>query len=152
MQTKRPAIAGVGHHIEIAASAGAVWAVIADLEHWSTWNPLYTSASGVPVVGSRLEMTVVLEGMKPQQASATVVTAQPGALFEYAIIKMGGLLKSFRYVEIEVLDAERCRVANFEIMSGLVGNLLLRLAGEKVRKGLQAMNEALKHKVEGLPG
>ena len=38
-----------------------------------------------PVVGTPLDMTIQLEGMKPQQARATVVTARPGACLEYAI-------------------------------------------------------------------
>ena len=146
---KRPAKSGVGHEIEIAAPAAAVWAVIADLDHWGTWNPLYIQARGQAVVGTPLDMTIQLEGMKPQKARATVVTAQPGTCLEYGISNLGGLVKAFRYIDIAPLGEARCRVSNGEIMSGLLGNLLAGLVGEKVRKGLQAMNEALKVRVEG---
>lgn len=145
---KRPAKSGVGHRIEIAASAATVWAVIADLDHWGTWNPLYIQASGQPLVGTPLDMTIALEGMKPQKARATVVTVRPGACLEYGISNLGGLVQAFRYIEITPLGPDRCEVANGEIMSGLLGNLLARVVGEKVRKGLQAMNEALKAKIE----
>lgn len=147
--TKRPEKDGVGHRIEIDAPAEAVWAVIADVDHWGAWNPLYVQASGRPVVGATLAQTIVLEGMKPQQATATVVTVEPGRLLEYAISNLAGLVKAFRYIEIAPLGAGRCAVSNGEIMSGPIGNLLARVVGEKVRKGLQAMNEALKTKVEG---
>ena len=145
---KRPTKAGVGHRIEIAAPAAAIWAVIADLDHWGTWNPLYIEASGRPALGSKLEMTIALEGMKPQKARATVVTVEPERLLEYEIVNLGGLVKAFRYVEIEPLGADRCVVANGEIMSGPIGSLLALAVGEKVRKGLQVMNGALKAKVE----
>ena len=146
--SKRPAKAGVGHRIEIAAPAAAVWAVIADLDRWGTWNPLYVAASGAAKVGAALAMTIALEGMKPQKARARVVTAEPGRLLEYEIVNLGGLVRAFRYVEIEPVGPDRCAVSNGEIMSGPIGNLLARVVGEKVRKGLQAMNEGLKAKVE----
>jgi hypothetical protein len=146
---QRPAKSGVGHTIEIAAPAAAVWAVIADLDRWGTWNPLYIQASGKPVVGTPLDMTIQLEGMKPQKARATVVTAEPGACLEYGISNLGGLVKAFRTIDIAPLGDARCAVSNGEIMSGLLGNVLAGVVGEKVRKGLQAMNEALKTKVEG---
>jgi len=145
---ERPAKSGVGHSIEIAAPAAAVWAVIADLDRWGEWNPLYVQASGRPVVGTPLDMTIQLEGMKPQKARATVVTVQPGTCLEYAISNLGGLVKAFRYIDVTPLDDGRCQVSNGEIMSGILGNLLAGVVGEKVRKGLQAMNEALKAKVE----
>jgi hypothetical protein len=146
--TKRPVAGGVEHSIEIAAPAAAVWRVLADLDRWGTWNPLYVEASGRPVVGRPFAMTIALEGMNPQKARATIVSVEPEALLEYAISNLGGLVKAFRYVQIEPLDPGTCAVRNGEIMTGLVGRLLARAIGEKVRKGLQGMNEALKAKAE----
>jgi len=146
--SKRPAARGVEHRIEIAAPAATVWRVIADLDGWGSWNPLYVQASGRPVVGQAFAMTIALEGMKPQKARATIVTVEPEALLEYAIANLGGLVKAFRYVEIEPLDPGSCAVRNGEIMTGLLGGLLGRALGEKVRKGLQGMNEALKVRAE----
>jgi hypothetical protein len=145
--SKRPAARGIEHRIEIAAPAAQVWRVLADLDHWGSWNPLYVEASGQPVVGQAFAMTIALEGMKPQKARATIVTVAPEALLEYAISNLGGLVRAFRYVEIEPLDPGSCAVRNGEIMTGLLGRLLRGAIGEKVRKGLQAMNEALKAKV-----
>lgn len=147
--SRRPAGRGVEHRIEIAAPVSAVWRVVADLDHWGEWNPLYVEAKGTLVVGKPFAMTIVLEGMKPQKAHATIVAVEPEALLEYGISNLGGLVKAFRYIDLRALGPDRCEVANGEIMSGLVGNFLARAVGEKVRKGLQGMNEALKAKVEG---
>jgi hypothetical protein len=146
--SKRPAAQGVTHRIEIAAPAATVWGVLADLDHWGSWNPLYVAASGTPVVGTPFAMTIVLEGLKPQKARATIVSVEPEALLEYAISNLGGLVKAFRYVEIEPLEPGSCAVCNGEIMTGLLGRLLARAVGEKVRAGLRGMNEALKAKIE----
>ncbi|MDR2856266.1 MAG: SRPBCC domain-containing protein [Novosphingobium sp.] len=148
---KRPAGRGVEHRIEIAAPVSAVWRVIADLDHWGAWNPLYIAAKGTPIVGEPFAMTIALEGMKPQKAQARIVSAEPEALLEYGITNLGGLVKAFRYIDLRALDSGRCEIANGEIMSGLVGNLLARVIGEKVRRGLQGMNEALKAKLEADP-
>lgn len=147
--SKRPSAPGVGHTIEIAAPADRVWAVIADLDSWGTWNPLYTQGAGEMKVGARPRFTVQLEGIKPQKVSPTIVTVVPGRLFEYALSNMGGLLKAFRYVEIDPLGPDRCSVANYEVMTGLLSGPVKRQVGEKVRQGLEAMNHALKARVEG---
>ena len=147
--SKRPAAQGVAHRIEIAAPAAAVWSVLADLDRWGAWNPLYVEAAGEPVVGAPFAMTIALEGMKPQKARATIVSVEPQATLEYAIVNLGGLVKAFRYIDLRALGADRCEVVNGEVMTGLAGGLLARLVGEKVRKGLQAMNKALKARVEG---
>jgi hypothetical protein len=146
--SRRPLTRGVEHRIEIAAPAVMVWRVLADLDHWRYWNPLYIEASGRPLVGQPFVMTIALEGMKPQKARAKIVTVEPEAKFEYAISSLGGLVKAFRYVEIESLDPGSCAVRNGEIMTGLLGGLIARVVGEKVRSGLEGMNEALKAKVE----
>ena len=146
---KRPTKAGVAHRIEIAAPAADVWAVIADIDAWGRWNPLYVQARGMARVGDGLDMTIALEGMKPQKAHATVVTVEPQELLEYAIVNLGGLVKAFRYIEIMPLGTDRCAVANGEVMSGPIGNLLARIVGPKVEQGLEAMNAALKARVEG---
>lgn len=145
---KRPNKQGVGHRIEIAAPAEAVWRVVADLGRWGEWNPLYIQARGAAEVGSRLVMTVALEGMKPQKASAVVTTAEAARLLEYEIVSLGGLVRTFRVIEIEPFDPGSCAVTNAEIMTGLLGGLIARSLGDKVRNGLQAMNESLKARAE----
>lgn len=147
--SKRPSAPGVGHTIEIAAPAETVWAVIADLNGWGAWNPLYTHGAGEMRAGARPHFTVQLEGLKPQHVRPTIVTVEPGRLFEYALSHLGGLLKAFRYVAITPLGPDRCAVANYEVMTGPLGKFVARQVGEKVRQGLEAMNRALKARVEG---
>jgi hypothetical protein len=149
MMHERPNGLGVEHTVDIAAPAEAAWRTIVDIARWGEWNPLYMRAQGAFTVGSTLGMTIALEGMKPQHARATVLRVEEGRLIEYEIVNLGGLVRAFRYIEIEETGENACRITNGEIMSGLLGRLLARVVGEKVRKGLQAMNEALKARLEG---
>jgi hypothetical protein len=63
--------------VEIAAPAAAVWALLDDVGGWSGWNPLYAEACGSIGVGDAIELAVVLPGMKPQKARATVLEMLP---------------------------------------------------------------------------
>ncbi|MCB2078503.1 MAG: SRPBCC domain-containing protein [Novosphingobium sp.] len=136
------------HTIDIAAPAELVWAIVSDIDGWHAWNPLYTAASGEPQVGAPMTFSVVLEGMKPQKGKATICAVEPCRLLEYRTGGMGGLVKAHRFIEIAQVGTSGCRVANGEIMGGLIGPLIYRLLGEKVRHGLQGMNEQLKRQAE----
>lgn len=148
----RPRGPCAGGSIEIAASAGDVWAVIGDWQGWGAWNPLYTRTEKEPREGGSIDFTVSVPGMKPMDASARVYTYRAPDCFEYGLSNAGGLLKAFRFVDIEEIAPGRCVVANGEIMSGLLGRLVAALVGGKVTAGLQAMNAALKQRVEAQTG
>ncbi|KHK89981.1 hypothetical protein LK12_19010 [Novosphingobium malaysiense] len=125
-----------------------MWDFVADFEGWSVWNPLYVETSGHAEPGSQIRFAVKLDGMKPQKGSARIVTVRPNDLLEYALSSFGGLVKAFRFVEIEEVSPTRCAVSNGEIMGGALGALIARAMGRKVGKGLEGMNRALKREAE----
>ncbi len=136
------------HCIEIDAPAEAVWEVIKDFDGWARWNPLYIETNGSLQPGQSIQFTVSVPGMKPQKGGATVYSVTPPWLLEYGLVNLGGLLRAFRFVDIHQTGPDRCTVSNGEIMSGPIGQMLGRVLGERVRQGLQGMNEALKKLVE----
>jgi len=137
-----------GGYVEIEAPADIVWSIAGDWQGWGAWNPLYTRTSGEPKVGGEIGFTVTVPGMKPMDATATVYTYEPPRRFEYGLSNLGGLLKAFRFIDIEELGPGRCGVANGEIMSGPVGWFVALVAGPKVAAGLKAMNAKLKQITE----
>jgi hypothetical protein len=147
-QNDRPSGATVEHSIEIAVPAEFIWSMLQDVDSWSSWNPIYRRASGSIGVGDRLQMNVALPGMKPQDVSATVSRAIPNARLHYVSPALGGLIRANRFVEIASSGPQSCVVTNGEAMGGLVGRLLARSIGPKVRDGLQQMNEGLKQAAE----
>jgi len=147
-QTERPRGSTVEHSIDIAVPAEFIWSMLEDVDSWSTWNPIYRRASGSIGLGDRLRMNVALPGMKPQDVSATVSRAIPNARLHYVSPALGGLIRANRFVEIVPSGPRSCVVTNGEAMGGLVGRLLARSVGPKVRDGLQQMNEGLKRAAE----
>jgi hypothetical protein len=138
----------IEHRIGIQAPAEVIWELVYDIAHWGDWNPLYSQASGTIHIGDRIDFTIVLPGMKPQAAHATVLEWVPNEQLHYQVAGMGGLVRGTRYVEIEQLAPESCIVANGEISGGLLGPTVARTLGGKIYKGLRGMNEALKEQAE----
>lgn len=138
----------VEHRIGVQAPAEVVWELVYDIANWSSWNPLYAEASGTIRIGEKLDLAVVLPGMKPQKAQATVLEWVPNEQLHYQTVSLGGMIRGTRYVEIEELAPESCIVANGEIMGGLLGPTLARSIGGKVYKAIRGMNEALKEQAE----
>lgn len=136
------------HVIAIAAPPQRVWALLADFAGWGAWNPLYPETRGELTEGGTIAFTVRLEGLKPQQGQARVLTVEPGHFIQYQVRAMAGLALATRYILLEDDGAGAVRVTNGEIMGGLLGGLLYRAAGEKVRRGLEGMNLALKSLAE----
>jgi hypothetical protein len=137
----------IERHVEIAAPAAAVWALLDDVGGWSRWNPLYAEACGSIGLGDAIELAVVLPGMKPQKARATVLEMLPDRRLVYQTVAMGGLARGTRYIDIaDTVDG--CAVTNGEVMGGLVGPLLARAVGAKVEAALHGMNVALKARAE----
>lgn len=144
----RPRGRCVAHRVEIAAPPELVWDFIADFEGWQGWNPLYVESRGRAEPGATITFKVRLEGMKPQAGTARVIVAEPHERLEYAITAGAGLLRTYRFVEIEELFPTACAVTNGEIMAGPLAGLVGRVLGDRVDKGLQAMNEALRRVAE----
>lgn len=146
----------VGHRIEIGAPPELVWDFIADFEGWQGWNPLYTHTRGRAEPGGTVRFAVKLEGMKPQKSAAQVLTVNTNELLEYSMTSFAGMLKVFRFVEVEELSPTRCAVVNGEIMGGPLGAVFSRALGEKIGQGLEGMNRALRmiaeRKWSGRPG
>lgn len=144
----RPRGICVGGYLEIDAPIETVWEIVGDWQGWGAWNPLYIRTAGEPREGGQIDMAVAVPGMKPMGVTATVYTYRAPTDFEYGISRLGGLLRGFRFVELEELAPGRCGLANGEIMSGPVGRLVARAAGDRVAQGLRAMNATLKTMAE----
>lgn len=60
----------------VEASKADVWAVLTDFDDYDQWNPVITSASGEPVVGTELDLELTLPGHDPEELDAEVLIAR----------------------------------------------------------------------------
>ena len=137
----------VEHRIGIQAPAEVIWEIVFDLGRWHEWNPTYTRADGQVKIGEVLTLTLALPGQSPQVIRPKVLDWVPNEQLHWQLSMMGGLIKTLRYIEISPLETG-CIVDNGEIFGGFMGPSLGKRMGRTVRRGFQAMNEALKARAE----
>jgi hypothetical protein len=147
---KPPSGVRIEHRVGIQAPAEVIWEVIADLDAWHAWNPLYPKASGQIRIGGVLELTLALPGQSPQQIRPTVLEWVPNEQLHWRLTMLGGLVKTTRFFEIESLAEASCIVSNGELFAGLMGPSIAKRMGRAVYRAFVDMDEALKTRAEAL--
>lgn len=141
-------VAKIEHRIGVKASAETVWELLADLEGWCGWNPLYPAASGSLRIGAPLTLTLALPGQPGRIIQPTVVDWVPYEQLHWKDSSLGGLVRTLRYIEIEALREDGCVVSNGEIFTGLLGPRAARRMKRPLRQGFTAMGEAIRDRAE----
>ncbi len=137
----------IEHRLGLPAPAEAIWAVIADFDRWNEWNPLYPRAEGVLRIGSPLSLDLALPGRAVQVIKPVILDWVPNEQIHWRLSLAGGLVKTTRYLEIEILGERNCIFANGELFDGLAGPFAARRMGGSIRAGFKAMGEAVKARV-----
>jgi hypothetical protein len=136
------------HRLGVRASAETIWSLLADVDRWAEWNPLYTRASGVIRMDSPLELELSLPGQAPRQIRPVVADWVPQEQLLWRLSMLGGLVKSTRYFEIEELAPGSCIFSNGELFDGPLGPSVARRMAGPIRSGFAAMGEAVKARAE----
>jgi hypothetical protein len=145
---KPPGGVRIEDRIGVQAPAELIWEIVRDLHLWEEWNPTYTRAVGEVRIGEILTLDLALPGQPVQQIHPRVMEWVPNEQLHWQLKLMGGMIKTVRYIEITSLSEAGCIVDNGEIFGGLMGPSLGKRMGRVVRRGFQAMNEALKARAE----
>lgn len=138
----------IEHRIGIQAPADVIWEILADIPGWESWNPLYPQAAGELRIGEILELTVALPGEPQRRIEPVIFDWTPNDQIHWRLSMMGGLVRSVRYLELEVLGEASCIFSNGEIFAGLLGGSVANSKRRAIRKGFTAMGEALAARAE----
>jgi hypothetical protein len=134
--------------IEIDASPERVWSVLTDFASYGEWNPFIRSIEGEPVVGSRLQVRIAPPGGRAMTFKPTVTVVDPSLELRWlGRLLLPGLFDGEHRFRLEPLDGDRTRFVQSERFSGI----LVAFSGKglaKTERGFDAMNEALKLRVE----
>ena len=132
----------IEHRIGVAAPADTIWELLADVERWPQWNPLYTQATGKLGIGAALKLRETLPGRPPRQITPVVVDWEPRAQILWR--ENGVLARTMRYIEIEALSEAGCIFANGAFFHGVAGELQAKQQRRAIFQGFEAMGEAVK--------
>lgn len=137
--------------IEIVAPAQRVWDVLVDFAEYPRWNPFLLSVTGTPTPGRRIRFWFELPRGFRAPACATILRAEPDKELRWAG-SVPGLFRAEHYFVIERSGTAGFRFRHGEIFSGLLLPLVWPILRSRGREVYDAMNRALKERVERDPG
>ena len=134
--------------IEIDAPAETVWAVLTDFDAYHEWNP-FMQIAGRASESARIHVELALSGTRSTRFRPVVTRADPGRELRWLghLLTPGVFDGEHRFV-LETLDDGRTRVTHAEEFSGVLAPVGRRLVGNATERGFEAMNAALKRRVE----
>ena len=143
----------IDHTLDVAAPAGIVWQVVADLPRYGEWNPFVVAASSTLVVGDPIDMEVRVLPFMTQRQRETISHNDPGRRFCYGLAKNRvGALYSERCHEISETGPGKCRYASRFALQGWLSPVVGLLLGGSLRRGFGEMSAAVRTRAEELAG
>lgn len=137
----------IATEIEIDGSAQRIWDVLADFAAYPRWNPFLLKVDGAPEAAQRIRFWFELPRGFRAPACATVLKADRGRELRWAG-SVPGLLRAEHYFVIERTSTTRLRFRHGEIFSGLFLPIVWPILRGRGREVYEAMNVALKERVE----
>jgi hypothetical protein len=139
--------------IEIDAPIEAVWETLTDLAAYPDWNPFIVSAEGRVAVGERLTNRLQPPGGKAMTFKPTVIVVEPGVAFEWlGRLGLPGIFDGRH--RFDLTPSEKCGtvLTQSEQFSGILVRVMRRSLDTQTIAGFEAMNAALKARVEATVG
>ncbi len=130
--------------IIINASTARVWEVLTDFENYHQWNPFIKSIEGTVQLGNTIKVTVAGASFKPK----VLVFAEMRELKWLGHFLVKGLFDGEHCFELQKLSYGRTRFLHSEKFHGLLLPLMVKKLDTEIFAGFEAMNTALKNRVE----
>jgi hypothetical protein len=135
--------------IEINAPPSRVWNVLTDFAHFPEWNPFVRYIEGEPRQGERLRVTIAPPGGRQMTFTPTILAADTTQELRWlGRFLLPGLFDGEHYFKLEALPPGRSRLVHGERFSGLLVPFVRKSLEKSTRAGFEAMNRALKERVE----
>lgn len=133
--------------IAIDAPREAVWEVLADFASYPEWNP-FIIVTGEARVRTNVRLKTMPPGRPSNTQTAEVLTAwAPRHLRIQGKLRWPWLFAGTHIFELSERDSGT-RFANREEFTGILAPVVVRLLGSRLPSGFEAMNRALKARVE----
>lgn len=135
--------------VVISAPAARVWEVLMDFPRYAEWNPFVLSIAGQASVGSSLTVVIAQPGGKTMTIRPTVSRhALAGDFAWKGKVLLRSLLDAEHYFRVAQLADGTTRFDHGERFNGMLVPLLRRTLEGSTKAGFEAMNLALKRRVE----
>lgn len=135
--------------IIINASAEKVWSTLIAFADYPSWNPFIRNIEGELKAGGRLTVSIQPPGKKTIKFNSTILEIDPHRkLCWLRILFLPEVFDGEHCFEIEPLEDGTVKFIHSENFSGILSSVLFSFISTVTKKGLIAMNEALKARCE----
>lgn len=134
--------------IVINAPADQVWRVVMDFAAYGEWNPFVRAIEGAPAEGERLKVTLEQKDSKPMVVKPRVVEASESRFGWLGRLLVPRLFDGEHWFSVEAIGDNKTRFRQWENFRGLLLPFLRGMLENKTKPAFEAMNEALKARVE----
>ena len=137
--------------IEIEGSASDVWATLVDFDQYRDWNPFITHIDGKAEQDSIIKTTIALPFKQSMDFNLKIKSLSEGKEMVWQGKTLEPqILDGEHYLRVESLPNNRVRFSQGEKFSGLLLYLTMPLIKGRVLSNFNAMNNALKDRIEGV--
>lgn len=134
--------------IDIDATPAEVWHVLTDLDAYAEWNPFIVSAQGAVAVGETLKNRLNPPGGRPMTFRPTVTVVEPNRTFEWlGQLGVPRLFDGRHRFDLEPTPSGTL-LRHTEHFNGVLVRLMKKSLDGSTLTGFNAMNRALKNRVE----
>lgn len=138
--------------IIIQASAERIWNVLVDFANYNTWNPFVHSLKGDVAERKYIEVLLGPDPKKAMKFRPLVQEFKTNKVFQWkGQLFFKGIFDGTHRFEIIELHDGTCKFVHSEKFSGILVPFLKKMLLNETQPGFEAMNLALKKKVERLP-
>lgn len=135
--------------ISIDAPTERVWSVLLDFARYAQWNPFIRSIEGAPAVGSVIRVRMQPPGGKAMTFNPVILCCDAGREFRWkGKLVLPGVFDGEHYFQLVADGAGSNLFTHGERFTGLLVPLLRGTLERDTRAGFEAMNRALKQRVE----
>ncbi len=133
----------------IHAEPEKVWSILTDFKQYDTWNPFIPFVVGEPCLNARLRIYLEPPGGKRQMFRPVIVRLVPNQeLIWLGKLGIAGLFHGeHRFLLRKAFDGSTHFIQE-ELFSGLLVPFLGQSVADRICKGFNEMNTALKKKAE----
>lgn len=138
--------------IIIDAPPAQVWQVLLDQAAYPEWNPFVTSVEGEFTPGATPTIKLQPPGGKVMTMRPRVLVVEPDRELRWlGSLGIRGLFDGEHIFELEPTGDGRTRFVHSERFSGILAPIIFKMIGDQTTQGFEALNQALKNRVEAMP-
>ena len=135
--------------VDIAAPPEDVWRVAADFRSYAAWNPFMPLFEAEARPGTKGRLSVAMPGNSARSMTVSILDAKRPRELRWRGALLGQWLFSATHIiELSARDGGT-HVVNREEYRGILAPLLVRGLWDSLPGGYEAMNAALRARVEG---